>query len=230
MKVLAIHGSPRNIMSTTRRLVSLVIEGTEGEGVETEIIDLCEFRITPCTSCDGCSLTGRCVFKDDFPSVSRRMADADIIILASPVYVDNVTGQMKVFIDRLADAIHYQVLAGKTGCSVATTHTSGGSGVVSYLNHVLTYLGVMTVGGMSIATGGDSDAVEKERERAHALGKRLVAAARLGFHDPVQEAEMEDNRSFFRAIVLENRELRPDDYDRWVRMGWIREEDNDTVP
>lgn len=225
MKALAIQGSPRNIRSTTRRLVSLVLEAIEGEGVETEIIDLCELRIIPCTACEGCSLTGRCVFEDDFSSVARRVADADIIILASPVYIDNVSGQMKVFFDRLADAIHYQVFSGKTGCSVVTTHTSGGDEVLSYLNHVLNYLGVMTVGGLSIATGGDTSAVETVREQAISLGKRLVAAAQLGYHDPRQEADMEANRNFFRDIVLENRDLRPDDYYRWVRMGWIRDAD-----
>ena len=61
---------------------------------------------------------------------------------------------MKVFFDRLADAIHYQVLAGKFGCSVATTYESGGDGVISYLNHVLNYLGIISVGGISVATGG----------------------------------------------------------------------------
>ena len=43
------------------------------------------------------------------------MKDADAIVFGSPVYIDNVTGQMKVFFDRLADAIHYQHSPGKLG-------------------------------------------------------------------------------------------------------------------
>ena len=95
-----------------------------------------------------------------YPLIVERMKDADGIVFASPVYIDNVSGQMKVFFDRLADAIHYQVLAGKYGCSVATTHTSGGDAVVAYQNHVLNYLAVVSVGGLSVATGGDSEVLD----------------------------------------------------------------------
>jgi len=88
------------------------------------------------------------------------MREANGIVFASPVYVDNVTGQMKIFIDRLADAIHYQVLTGKYSCAVTTTYESGGNEVESYLNHVLNYLGVISVGGISIATQGAAGAID----------------------------------------------------------------------
>ena len=160
MKILAINGSPRTIRSTTRRLAQFVLEGAETAGAETEMIDLCDLRVTPCTACEGCSFNGICVFEDDVPLIVERMKEADGIVFASPVYIDNVSGQMKVFFDRLADAIHYQILAGKFGCSVATTHTSGGDEVVAYQNHVLNYLAVVSVGGLSVATGGDSEALD----------------------------------------------------------------------
>ena len=160
MKILGIHGSPHTTRSTTRKLVRFILEGTAETGSETEMIDLCDMRITPCTACDACSLNGVCVNDDDVPSIIERMKEADGIVFASPVYIDNVTGQMKIFFDRLADAIHYQLLAGKYGCSVATTHTSGGEEAVSYQNHVLNYLGVIAVGGLSVATGGDAETVD----------------------------------------------------------------------
>jgi multimeric flavodoxin WrbA len=221
MKILAIHGSPRTTGSTTRKLATFILEGAAETGAETEMIDLCDYRITPCTACDACSLNGVCVNDDDVPVIVARMKDADGIIFGSPVYIDNVTGQMKLFFDRLADAIHYQVLAGKYGCSVATTHTSGGDDVVAYQDHVLNYLGVIAVGGLCVATGGNSGAVDDAENSARALGKKLAEAIRDGISDPKQEEEMAGNREFFKDIVIENRDFRTEEYDRWVRMGWI---------
>jgi multimeric flavodoxin WrbA len=221
MKILAVNGSPRTIRSTTRRLAQLVLEGAAEAGAETEMSDLCDLRVTPCTACEGCSFNGICVFEDDVPSLVARMRDADGILFASPVYIDNVSGQMKVFFDRLADAIHYQLLAGKYGCSLATTHTSGGDEVVAYQNHVLNYLGVVSVGGMNVATGGEAEAVDAKEAEARALGRKLAGAIQNGFSDLAQEAEIAGNREFFKDLVIGNRDLRTGEYERWVRMGWI---------
>jgi len=222
MKILAIHGSPRTVRSNTRRLAGFVLEGASGAGAETETIDLADYRIVPCTACDACSLNGVCVNDDDVPSLISRMNEADAIVFGSPVYIDNVSGQMKVFFDRLADAIHYQQFFGKYGCAVATTAESGGDSVVAYLNHVLNYLGIVSVGGMSVATGSDPDAPESAGPAAQALGRKLALAVRDGFADPAQEAVLADNRACFRSIVEENRDLRPEEYGRWKKLGWIR--------
>jgi multimeric flavodoxin WrbA len=221
MKILAIHGSPHTTRSTTRKLAGFVLEGASEAGAETEMIDLCDFRVTPCTACEGCTFNGICVYEDDVPALVERMKEADGIIFASPVYLDNVSGQMKIFFDRLADAIHYQLLAGKYGCSVATTHTSGGDEVVAYQNHVLNYLGVLAVGGLRIATGGNAETVDAAEGEARLLGKKLVGAIGNGFSDPEQEAEIAGNRDFFKEIVIGNRDFRTEEYERWVRMGWI---------
>jgi multimeric flavodoxin WrbA len=221
MKILALHGSPRTIQSQTRRLAGFVLEGAAGAGAQTEMIDLADLRITPCTACEGCTLTGICVYDDDVAGILSLMREADGIVLGSPVYVDNVTGQMKVFVDRLADAIHYQVLTGKYGCAVAATHESGGDEVVAYLNHVLNYLGIISVGGISIATQGDPGAIDTAGPEAHELGEKLAGAIRDGYFDPVQEGILADNRAYFKMIVNENREFRTGEYDRWVQRGWI---------
>ena len=221
MKIVAIHGSPHTIRSNTRKLAGFVLEGAAEAGAETGMIDLCDFRVTPCTACEGCSFNGICVYEDDVPAIVERLKEADGIVFASPVYIDNVSGQMKVFFDRLADAIHYQLLDGKYGCSVATTHTSGGDEVVAYQNHVLNYLGVISVGGISVATGGNTETVDGEEASARALGKKLVEAIKNGFSDPEQEEEIAGNREFFRDIVIGNRDFRLEEYERWVRLGWI---------
>jgi multimeric flavodoxin WrbA len=224
VKIAAVVGSPRGMRSRTRRLASFVLAGAKEAGAEVDLIDLADLRITPCTACESCSLDGTCVFADDFSAAYDRMLDADGLVLASPVYVDNVSGQMKVFIDRLADAIHYQNFAGKYGCSLATTQVSGGDTVVGYLNHVLNYLGVTTVGGMSVALDDDAEALDRAEDAARDLGKQLALAVRDRPRYPDQEAKMAENRTYFAGIVRTNRDWRPDEYERWVRKGWIREE------
>jgi multimeric flavodoxin WrbA len=221
MKILAIHGSPHTTRSTTRKLAAFVLDGAAEAGAETEMIDLCDLRVTPCTACEGCSFSGICVYDDDVPALVERMKEADGFVFASPVYIDNVSGQTKVFFDRLADVIHYQLLTGKSGCSVATTHTSGGDEVVAYMNHVLNYLGVIAVGGLSVATGGDAKTVDAAEASARALGMKLAGAIRNGFSDPEQEEEITVNRNFFKDLVIENRDFRNEEYELWVRMGWI---------
>jgi multimeric flavodoxin WrbA len=221
MKILAIHGSPRTLRSTTRQLASFVLAGAAEAGAETEIIDLADLRVVPCTACDACAINGICINDDDLAGLVTRLKEADAIIFGSPVYIDNVSGQMKVFFDRLADAIHYQQLAGKYGCSVATTAESGGDEVVAYENHVLNYLGAVAVGGMSIALGANPAALAEAEPAARVLGKNLAAAVRDGFSDPAQEAAIAGNRAYFAAIVQENRDFRPEEYARWEKAGWL---------
>lgn len=195
--------------SRTRKLAGFVLAGAEEAGGMVDIIDLADLQIVPCTACESCSLDGMCVFADDFSAAYDRMLDADGLVLASPVYVDNISGQMKVFIDRLADAMHYQTFAGKYGCSVATTRVSGGDAVTGYLNHVLNYFGVTAIEGMSVALGDDPEALDRAEAAARDLGRRLVRAVRERPRYPDQEAGMAERRECFASIV---------------REGWIRDE------
>lgn len=222
MKILVLHGSPRTSQSQTRRLAGFVMQGAASEGADTEIVDVADLKIMPCTGCESCTLTGTCVYQDDVSGILTRMTHADGIVLGSPVYVDNVTGQLKILVDRLADAIHYQVLTGKYGCAVATTHTSGGDEVVAYLNHVLNYLGVISVGGISVVTRGDLSSIDAAAPDARALGRKLAVAIRNGYSDTTQEAALAQNRAYFKTIVQENRDTRTVDYNRWAEKGWFR--------
>jgi len=223
VKITAITGSPRGMRSRTRKLAGFLLAGAEEAGAEVDLIDLADMRIAPCIACDSCSLDGKCVYSDDFTPLYERMLDADALVLASPVYVDNVSAQMKILIDRLADAIHYQAFAGKYGCSLATPWSSGGAETVAYQNHVLNYLGVFAVGGLSVSLGDDPDAIHAAEPAARDLGRLLVEAVRARPRYPDQEAEMAENRECFAAIVRENRDMRPLEYERWVQEGWIRE-------
>jgi multimeric flavodoxin WrbA len=221
LRVLGINGSPRGIKSRTRMLVQWVLAGSEAAGAVTELIDLTSLRIEACNACESCSLTGQCIYNDDFLFLYERMKAADGRVLGSPVYIDSVTGQMKVFIDRLADAIHYQTLSGKYGCAVTTTWSSGGEEVISYLNHVLNYLGILALQGTSVAIEDNPESIFRADEKARKLGDSLATAIRTHEKYPGQSDIIEENRAFFAQIVKQNREWRPDEYKEWIRKGWI---------
>ncbi|MFO7962555.1 MAG: flavodoxin family protein [Desulfobacterales bacterium] len=102
MKVLAFNGSPRKAKGATDRILQQFMEGAREAGADTETIYLADHRINYCTGCFNCWLVrpGTCVHNDDMPAIQEKMDHADVLVYASPVYVDGVTGQMKTFMDR----------------------------------------------------------------------------------------------------------------------------------
>lgn len=104
MKVIAINGSPRKKWNTAT-LLEKALEGAASEGAETEIIHLYDLNFKGCTSCFACKLKGgksygKCAMQDDLTPVLERLKDADAVILGSPIYLGNSTGEMRSFMER----------------------------------------------------------------------------------------------------------------------------------
>lgn len=69
--------------------------------MQTELILLREKNVQQCTGCDACYGTGKpCHINDDFAQIAEKLLKADLIVLATPNYFENVSGMMKTFIDR----------------------------------------------------------------------------------------------------------------------------------
>src|SRR5512145_1855046 len=103
--VIAINGSPRKKWNTAT-LLEHVLEGAQAQGAETELVHLYDLDFKGCTSCFACKLKGgksygKCVMKDDLAPVLERIAGADALVLGSPIYFGNVTGEMRSFMERL---------------------------------------------------------------------------------------------------------------------------------
>lgn len=99
MKIVAIVGSPRE-KGNTNFLVDTALEAAGKSGIETEKIILNNYNIQPCLGHKDCASYKFCLQKDDAPAILDKFAQADGVILATPVYWYNVTSQMKAFIDR----------------------------------------------------------------------------------------------------------------------------------
>lgn len=103
MKVLVINGSPSGERGKTWWVLERFIEGMKEAGAETVVVNLAAKKIHHCTGELSCWLKtpGQCIHKDDMGEILPLLADADYFVLATPVYVDGMTGLLKNFVDRL---------------------------------------------------------------------------------------------------------------------------------
>jgi multimeric flavodoxin WrbA len=117
--VLGINGSPHLEGNTTYALRH-ALAVMEQAGVRTQYMALAELEITPCDGCFACR-AGACVHDDDMTALYDALRACDGLILASPVYMGMVTGQMKVMMDRtvLFRAGSRFALSGKVGAGIA---------------------------------------------------------------------------------------------------------------
>ncbi len=101
MKVLAIIGSPRK-NGNTAAMVNTLCKGAATAEHETEVIYLTDLNIHDCIACDQCK-TGKiefCAINDDMQQLYKAIINADCIVFGTPVYMGQMTGQMKNFLDR----------------------------------------------------------------------------------------------------------------------------------
>lgn len=105
MKAMAVNGSPRKGWNTGT-LLKKALEGAESKGAEKEIIHLYDYSFKGCISCFECKKRegknyGTCGFKDEMTPVYEKIKDIDVLILGSPIYFGDVTGELRSFIERL---------------------------------------------------------------------------------------------------------------------------------
>ena len=186
MKAICIVGSPRPDGSTAF-LVDRIVEGMRAVGVEARRYVLGQLSIGYCLGCRECEATGICVQRDDMDTLLKGILDADIVLLASPSYWGDVSGQMKVFVDRslpLCNAATGQtpVPAGKIGVAVAVrAGRSAGENqhIVATFEHYFGHLGIEMRA--TLTAEGINDPADLEHsphivEEATGLGKNILAS------------------------------------------------------
>jgi len=105
MKIIAVNGSPRKRWNTAT-LIGKAIEGAVSQGAETELVHLYDLTFQGCISCFACKAKGgksygRCAVEDSLTPLYARIRDADGLILGSPIYLGDMTGHMRSFLERL---------------------------------------------------------------------------------------------------------------------------------
>ena len=146
MKVLAVIGSPR--LGNSYQIGTLM-EKCFGRyrDVEFEYLFLKDVNLGQCRGCFKCVAEGKdcCPMNDDRNLIEGKLLNADGIILISPVYVLQVTGLMKNFIDRFAYLTHRPDCLDKYAVAVVTTGGGGMKEALRYLGTVVQLWGCSLV-------------------------------------------------------------------------------------
>lgn len=136
MKVLMINGSPR-VNGNTAIALKEMEKVFEENGVEVVTMQIGNKAIRGCIACNSCGKNGRCVFDDEVNLAAKEFADADGLVIASPVYYASANGTLVSFLDRLFYSAPVDKRM-KVGASVAVARRGGLSATFDELNKYFT--------------------------------------------------------------------------------------------
>ena len=102
MNILVLNGSPRP-NGNTAAMVDAFVEGANENGHAITVVPVCQKKIAGCLACEYCHTKGegQCVQKDDMQEVYPVLAEAEMIVLASPIYYHSLTGQLQCAVNRI---------------------------------------------------------------------------------------------------------------------------------
>ena len=114
MKILILSGSPRK-GGNTELLVDAFIRGA-AKHHHVQIVSVRDYKVNPCLGCNACfKANGICAQKDDIAIIYEKMSQADMLVIASPVYFYGISAQLKAIIDRfhnpIRDTFHLKKMA-----------------------------------------------------------------------------------------------------------------------
>lgn len=180
-KIVILNGSPRK-KGNTSALVKKFTEGAESVGNTVTEFFLDKMNINGCKGCFGghSSLECPCVQKDDMMQIYPAVKDSDVIVLATPLYYWNMSGQIRTAIDRLfaLEENDGNLLRGNGRACVLLMAAAGNAfdDVLTYYNHLMEHLKWDNLG--YVLAGGNGDigdiAGKPQLTQAYELGKSIV--------------------------------------------------------
>lgn len=166
MNILILNGSPRP-NGNTAAMVEAFVEGAGENGHNITVVPVCRKKIAGCLACEYCHKEGtgherQCVQQDDMQDVYPLLDEAEMIVLASPVYYHSFTGQLQCAINRI-----YALDKPKNLKKAALILSSGsdnvyGGAIYEYQNSFLDYLKLQDMG---IFTAFDKQNKSEEKLR-----------------------------------------------------------------
>ena len=187
MKILGIHASPR-LEGNSAQLLSAILKQAEANGAATNTYHLNKLTIKGCQACYHCRKEGhegQCAIKDDMNQILKDILDADAVILASPVYMWQMTAQAKLFTDRLMPLLKPDYSSRLKGQRLVSLYTQGQpdlsrfSQYFDYVNKMFSFLGFHTMEplvfgglrGVDDLKNNQPESLEKARQAAEILMK-----------------------------------------------------------
>jgi len=189
MKVVGFVGSPRKKGNTTT-IVNEILRGAADAGAETKIFDLNALAIRGCQACYKCQTPeGKCVQPDDMAPLYDEIFSADAVVIGTPVFMFQITGQTKIFVDRLfallylkdsqPGAFRNKIKGKKTLTVYSQAQPDTGLFASSFdLNEgVLAFLGFKVEGRIAAGGMGSPDSAQSDADimsKAYAAGASLA--------------------------------------------------------
>lgn len=172
MNILVLNGSPRQ-NGNTAAMIAAFVEGAKENGHTIAVVPVCQKKIAGCLACEYCHTkgNGRCIQKDDMQEVYPLLEQAEMLVLASPVYYHGFTGQLQCAINRIY-ALDKPKRLKKAALllSSESDHVYDGA-IYAYRNSFLDYLELEDQG---IFTAFDKqNKSEKTRTELRAFGRSL---------------------------------------------------------
>ena len=143
-KVIAINSSYRN--KNTYNLLNKIKKKLEEDNIIVDVINLKDYNIKECVGCELCITKDKCNLVDDTDLLMDMLRSYDGIILSTPVYMSNISGKLKVFLDRTCKWFHRPELTGCPILLVATTASSGLKNSFSALENIICQWGAFPTG------------------------------------------------------------------------------------
>jgi multimeric flavodoxin WrbA len=168
MKVIAICGSPRP-KGNTYHLLQEAIRVLNQQGIDTEYVSLHDKDIGPCVACEKCSEEkNRCAQEDEFNALYEVMAQADGLIVGSPVYFGSATPNLMALLDRAGYVARKgeNVFARKVGSPIVVARRAGVTFTYAQLMYFFMIMGMVMPGSTywPIAYGRERGEVLKDEE------------------------------------------------------------------
>ena len=172
MKIVIINASFRKNGATAKILNEFIGQLKLYGNVDIAMFHLTDLNIDYCQGCCSCYKTGQCFIEDDANMLIQAIVEADGLVIGTPNYVSNVSGQLKTFIDR-AHFVLPQLLKGKHTVGVVTYENVMGGSVYGVLKNLFILSGAKTVNKIIAKTSFNSDPTASEKTKADVKRKAV---------------------------------------------------------
>lgn len=241
MKIVSLVSSYRT-NGNTNKVVSLIekrllsIADKENITLEVERIQLSHFDIKTCHGCRACFEKGeeKCPLEDELLVIWEKIYQADGILAASPVYVEDVNGIMKNWIDRMAFNCHRPPFAGKTVYIVTTSGGGSSNHTINTMKNAFIAWGMNFSGSSKFRTGKLMSSADIESRYSSEIKK----AAEMLFK--AVKNKLAQRPSFYSLIAFRVQQKywrqksaqskNTVDYKYWQKNGWLQGNCNYYIP
>lgn len=231
MQILVINGSPKgrgNTYKVAQRL-ELAMKKLDSS-LEFQYLNLRDIELKGCIGCYRCLADGEenCPLKDDRVKLETAMAAADAVVFSTPVYVANVSGMFKNFLDRFAYVCHRPRFYGKKAMVLSSTGSLGTGIVNTIIKFSVETWGFEVVASLGAIT---SPSISKEDEllQWEKIGMNAAKAAKK-FFDALNDKSKQRARFFklyafrLQRVSFGNAERLKADYSYWKSKGWLEKD------